>query len=201
MLLENEQELIRRAQKDPAAFAPLFEKYYDNILHYILHRTASVQVAEDITSEIFLKALKNLWHFQWRGVPFSAWLYRIASNELKRYFRYPHTKHYSFEDMNKFQPIDQNDLLEEVKKADLEVQKHEAFFTVQKCLIQLPIDYQEVISLRFFEQKKIKEIGQILGKKEGTVKSLLSRGLEQLRTLVKDSCNVLDTQGFQEMDF
>lgn len=196
MSLENEQKLISKAQKDSTDFEPIFEKYYDKILQYVLRRTANVQIAEDITSETFLKALKNLWQFQWQGIPFSAWLYRIASNELKRYFRYPQKRHYSLDNLlqkNILEPLDSNDFREEIRQAEDELKQHRDFLLIQEGIKQLHVSYQEVISLRFFEGKKIKEIAKILKKREGTVKSLLSRGITKLKTLLKNNCNLSES--------
>ena len=74
----DERELVDRARKDPAAFGRLFDAHYDAILNYILHRTADVHLAHELASNTFFIALRKLWQFKWRKVPFSAWLYRIA---------------------------------------------------------------------------------------------------------------------------
>ncbi len=184
MPLENERELIQKAQSDPNAFACIFEEYYDRILGYVLGRTGNIQIAEDITSEVFFKSFKNIWQFRWQGVAFSSWLYRIASNEIKRYFRSPRSKNQSLDELmerNGFELVASGNLFLEMQEAEEALQKHEDFLKIQKSLQTLPFSYQEVISLRFFEEKKIHEIAEILGKKEGTIKSMLSRGLEKLR--------------------
>ena len=182
-----EKELIKRAQKEPEAFAKLYDKYYLQIFGYILKRVANLEIAQDITSETFFKALKNLWKFRWKNIPFSAWLYRIANNEIANYFRKNKKHSISLDKLKEkgFEPISLHNPEAEVLKAQEELKKHQDFLKIQEKISQLPIKYQEVITLRFFEKKKIKEISEILGKKEGTIKSLLHRGLEKLKDLIK----------------
>ena len=87
MDLEQERELIERAKNDTEAFGELYDRYYSQIFGYVLRRTANIEIAQDVTSEVFFKALKNLGQFRWRHVPFSSWLYRIATHEIANYFR------------------------------------------------------------------------------------------------------------------
>jgi RNA polymerase sigma-70 factor (ECF subfamily) len=86
MNVEQERELVERAKNNTEAFGELYDRYYSQIFGYVLKRTASIEVTQDVTSEVFFKALKNLRQFRWRGVPFSSWLYRIATNEIANYF-------------------------------------------------------------------------------------------------------------------
>ena len=176
MDLKKEKELIKKAQKDPEVFGQIYDKYYYKILGYILKRVSILEIAQDITSETFLKALKKLWQFRWRNVPFSAWLYRIANNEIAGYFRKNKQKLISLEKVS-------GSVIACNPKEKLE--RHQDFLILQQKILKLPIKYQEVIALRFFEKKQIKEIAEILGKKEGTIKSLLHRGLEKLKELVE----------------
>jgi len=177
--LEREKELIKRAKKDPKIFGRLYDENYPKIFGYILKRVANLEIAQDITSETFLKALKNLWQFRWRNISFSSWLYRIASNEIANFFRKNKNKVASLEKV--LEPISTHNPLTEIIKAQEKLKEHKDFLALQEKILQLPLKYQEVICLRFFEKKKIREIAEILGKKEGTIKSLLHRGLEKLR--------------------
>jgi len=180
MNLEEEKELVKRAKEDSQAFSLLYEEYYSKIFSYILKRVADIEAAEDITSETFLKAFKKLWTFRWKGVPFSAWLYRIASNEVVNFYR----KKKKFINLEKIpEPASDSDVLEEIIEAQEELEKHKDFLVLHEKISQLSLQDQEVLYLRFFEKKKIKEICEILGKKEGTVKSLLHRAIEKLRKL------------------
>ena len=184
MELEQEKDLVRQAQQDPAAFATLYDHYYPRIFGYVLRRTADLEAAQDITSETFFRALRKLWQFRWRNIPFSAWLYRIASNEVSQYYRRPeYRKSVSLEELQErgFEPVSTADPEREVIEAQEELRQHREFLEIQARIVRLPLKYQEVIALRFFEQKQIKEIADILGKKEGTVKSLLHRAIAKLR--------------------
>ena len=182
MDLQTEAKLVRDAQRNPEAFGALFDEYYSKILNYLVRRTGEVALAEDLCSQTFEKALKKLWQFKFRGIAFSAWLYRIAGNELKMHYR--SKKMFSLDSMMEqvgFDVPDSVDLLQELLEEEGKLQKQKQFLYVREKLQALPLKYQEGLALRFFEEKSLKEIAEILGKKEGTVKSLLSRGLTQLK--------------------
>ncbi len=184
MDLSEEKELVRQAQKAPDAFAKLYDQYYPKIFGYVLRRTANLEAAQDITSETFLKALRKLWQFHWRNVSFSSWLYKIATNEINQYFRKAeYKKSVSLEELQEqgFEPISSHNPESELIKAQENLKQHQDFLEIQGKIVRLSVKYQEVIALRFFEQKQIKEISEILGKKEGTIKSLLHRAVERLR--------------------
>ncbi len=183
MNLKEDKELIKEAKRNPEVFGELYDKYYSRIFSYTLKRTANLEIAQDITSETFFKALKKLWQFRWRNIPFSSWLYRIASNEIANYFRKNKYKPISLEKIP--EPITVSNPSIEILEAEQELKKHQDFLMLRKEISKLPIKYQEVITLRFFEKKQIKEIAEILGKRGGTIKSLLSRGLEKLKNSVK----------------
>ena len=183
MDLSEEKELVERARKDPDAFGKLYDQYYSQILGYVLKRVANIEIAQDITSEVFFKALKNLGQFHWRNISFSFWLYRIATNEITDYFRKGKHEIASLEETS--EPISLWDPSVELLQAEEELRRHEHFLLLHKSIAKLPIKYQEVITLRYFENKRVKEIAQILGKREGTIKSLLHRSLEKLRKLME----------------
>ena len=178
MNLKEEKKLIKEAKKNPEVFGELYEQHYSKIFGYTLKRVADLEIAQDITSETFFKALKKLWQFRWRNISFSAWLYRIANNEIANYFR----KNKQTIPLEKIpEPIAVSNPSAEILEAEQEIKKHQDFLMLQKEISKLPIKYQEVIFLIFFEKKQIKEIAEILGKKQGTIKSLLHRGLEKLK--------------------
>jgi RNA polymerase sigma-70 factor (ECF subfamily) len=184
MDLSEEKELVRQAQKSPDAFVQLYDLYYPKIFGYVLRRTANLEAAQDITSETFFNALRKLWQFRWRNISFSAWLYKIATNEINQYFRKAeYKKSASLEELQEqgFEPISSHNPESELIEAQEKLEQHQDFLEIQVKIVRLPAKYQEVITLRFFEQKQIKEISEILGKKEGTVKSLLHRAVEKLR--------------------
>jgi RNA polymerase sigma-70 factor, ECF subfamily len=192
MEIQYEKDLVERAKNDPDAFSELFDFYYPKILNYSLRRLGNIDVSKDITSQVFFKVLNKLPKFTW-DISFSSWVYKIATNEIYDFYRSPKNKVTSLEYLQTvgFEPEDLHDIETELIAAEQEVERHQLFLEVQKHLLQLDLSYQEIISLKYFEKKKIKEIAEITGKKEGTVKSLLSRGLEKLRSLM---LNTMDMQ-------
>ena len=124
-----------------------------------------------------------------RNIPFSAWLYKIANSEIANYYRNRKNRYLvSLEilrDEQGFEPIALHNPETELLEAQEKLKQHQDFLKIQEKIAKLSIKYQEVIALRFFEKKKIKEISEILGKKEGTIKSLLHRGLEKLKNLIE----------------
>lgn len=185
MDLEQEKELVERAKSDTGAFSELYDQYYSQIFGYVLRRTARIEIAEDVTSEVFFKALRNLRQFHWRDVPFSSWLYRIATHEIANYFRKGKQRPLSLEEVSNSVGISDPSAEAELLEAEAELKRHEEYLALHENISKLSIKYQEVITLRFFENKQLKEIGEILGKREGTIKSLLHRGLEKLRELME----------------
>lgn len=186
MDLSSEKNLVKKAQKDPEAFSQLYEDNYSKIFGYILRRVANIDTAKDITSETFFKALKNIGSFKWKDVSFSCWLYRIASNEIANYFRKgKNYKAVSFE--NIAEPASPQNMQEDVLGAENELEKKREFLELHKKIIELPDIYQKVLVLKFFEKKSVKEICEILEKKEGTVKSLIHRGVERLKNLLDEN--------------
>ena len=184
----SEEQLIQKIKKDPQAFARVYDRHYHTIFTYCFKRTNDFNISKDICSETFLKAFLNINKFNWRGISILSWLYKIATNELNLHFR---SKKYRPALLSKleWQQYSESEILRteleiEKNRAENELLKHEQFIKIQQTLKTLPIKYQEVISLRYYENLKIKELSQILNKPEGTIKSLLSRGLKHLRNLV-----------------
>lgn len=185
--LNEEEVLVERAKNDPDAFGNLYDEYYSQVFSYILKRTANIEVAQDLTSEVFFKALRNIGKFRWRGFPFSSWLYRIAINAISDHFKEKRRSHILIEEFLSSTDLCSPSPEVEVARAEEELNKHEEFLALHEAISKLPLKYQEVISLRYFEKKHLSEIGDILGKKEGTIKSLLHRGLERLRILTEQN--------------
>jgi len=187
MTPEQEKTLIEQCRTDPTAFGQVFDEWYKPVFGYILRRTADYDLSKDIAAETFLKAFLKIHGFKWRGISLSSWLYRIATNELNMYYRKSRYKPSSLQQllehpqMEKLlhQPAD-----EERGIMENELKAYDDYNLIRKNLLKLDIKYQEVIALRYFEQKTNGEISQILDKNEGTVKSLLSRGLEKLRNML-----------------
>jgi RNA polymerase sigma-70 factor (ECF subfamily) len=187
MTEDEEAQLVQKCHRDPTAFGEVFDLWYNPIFGYVMRRTGNYDLARDIAAETFLKAFLKIGSFKWRGISLSAWLYRIATNELNMYYRSSKYKPASLQALLEnpqmerllHQPADEErDMLEKELKA------HSDYNLIRAKLPELDIKYQEVIALRYFEQKTNSEISLILNKNEGTVKSLLSRGLEKLRNLL-----------------
>jgi RNA polymerase sigma-70 factor (ECF subfamily) len=165
----------------------LYDYYYPKILGYCFRRTLDLNLSKDLTSETFLKAFINIGKYQWKGRPFSSWLFRIASNEMNMSYRkkkYSPDSLISLKENGVFEVVDKASLNEEKNELERQLQQSKDFINVQQKLLLLPVKYQAVIALKYFEEKSIKEIGEILEMKEGTIKSLLSRGIEKLKYLV-----------------
>ena len=165
-----ERRLVEAAQSEPARFAELYELNFERVYAYIARRSRDRAEAEDLTSEVFHRALANLARFEWRGVPFAAWLLRIAANALAdRWKRTAQEREFYGQDRVHSEPM-ANGLAE--------VERHATLF---RLVEQLPADQRCVIEMRFAEQKSIREIAQNLGRSEGAVKQLQFRALERLR--------------------
>jgi len=184
--LSSEEQLIRRARTDPRAFGELYDRYYPKIFGYVFRATTDYAVACDITSETFLKAWIKLGSFKWKGISISSWFFRIATNEINQYFRRrSYTPHTVMEQSllglsswgNGAFPIDRS------VNPYLRLEKLEEYRWIHTLLDRLPPIYRTVIVLRYFEDLGIREIAEILDKKETTIRSLLFRGLERLKKL------------------
>ena len=168
-----ERRLIEAAQRDPACFAQLYENNFERVYAYIARRVRDRDQAQDLTADVFHSALKNLSHFEWRGAPFAAWLFRIAGNAIA-----DRGKRAAQLEVIKLREI-QPDASSDDDLADIE---HRA--RLFKLVEKLPADQRQVITMRFADQKSIVEIAKQIGRSEGAVKQLQFRGLQSLRTMV-----------------
>ena len=164
----DERLLVEAAQRDPARFGDLYDIHFERIYAYIARRVRDRDTAEDLTSDVFHRALANLPNYEWRGAPFGAWLMRIAANALvdrsKRTAR----------EVSMAQ-----DALETSPPPDLEAIENRG--RLFRLVNQLPEDQRHVIFNRFVEQMSIRETAERLGKTEGAVKQLQFRALQTLR--------------------
>ncbi|MFA5086371.1 MAG: RNA polymerase sigma factor [Candidatus Paceibacterota bacterium] len=186
------KELVLRAQeKDKEAFSELFDLYYDRILNYVWRRTLDPDSSKDILSNVFLKVLKSLDSFEWRGGPFSftAWIFRIASNEVNQYFR--QSRYYS---ELSFDPGDDNKAVEEI---EMKMDKDKHLLVLNKAIRQLKPVYQEIINLRYFEELSYTEISEIMKKNESTVRVYCQRAREDLEKILRqDAFKFLENYDF-----
>jgi len=185
MNLAEEKELLRNIKENPERFGDLFDAYYKPIFNYIFRRTGNYDISRDIAADTFLKAYLKVQSFVWKDISVQAWLYRIATNEVNYFFRKDKSARLVQETflLHAETLFEFDDYKTEKQLLEAELKQDEDFAKIQRCLKKLDIKYQEVLSLRFFEMKSILEIAEILDKKEGTVKSLLSRGIEKLKSL------------------
>jgi RNA polymerase sigma-70 factor (ECF subfamily) len=176
-IVDEDQILVAAAQRDTEAAGRLFDKYYSEVLGYIHHCTFDSAVTEDLTSNVFLAAFRHLGRYRWRQIPFRAWLFRIATNEVRMHWRRQRRiKMVSLEpdtDIHAAEPPTTDSL-----------EAAEEYRLVHKALLELRLKYRTVIILRYFEDKAIAEICKITGRKEGTVKSQLHRGLARLQDIL-----------------
>ena len=167
----DERALVEAAQRDPGRFAELYEGNFERVYAFVLRRVRDREEAEDVTSDVFHRALANLGRFEWRGVPFAAWLLRIAANAIAdRSLR-------AARDREVPEP-------EPREEPSLEEIEHRA--RLFRLVDRLPVDQRRVILKRFGEQKTIREIAQELARSEGAVKQLQLRGLQTLRARLGD---------------
>ncbi|MBI2484132.1 sigma-70 family RNA polymerase sigma factor [Candidatus Uhrbacteria bacterium] len=185
MELSEEKKLVKLAQKDPEAFGGIFDAYHNAIYGYIVRRVGNIHDSQDITANTFFRALTRLWQFQWRNISIANWLYRIAGNEINQFYRRKKNPPLSLDalmDDEQYDPPSQENILEEMIEQERTLARSAEWRRIRALITQLSAPYQEVLALRFFEGKKISEIANIMGRKEGTIKSLLSRSIKVLRT-------------------
>ena len=164
-----ERLLVEAAQNDPAKFGDLYDIHFERIYAFVARRVRDRDKAEDLTSEVFHKALASLKRYEWRGAPFAAWLFRIAANAISDYF-----KRAAREPDNAEDPPEQG--------GQPEQEAEEARARLFRLVERLPAEQRRVVFERFVEQRSIREIAQQLGKSEGAVKQLQFRALEKLRS-------------------
>lgn len=176
--IESEKELVESAKTSAVAFGRLYEIHYGAILNYLYRRTLNVNAAEELTSNTFFNALNALPRFR-RQAPFRAWLYRIALNELRMHFRREKRRR-NIEDTfclkENLERIHFSGPFTEDREGSI---RQYAF--LHREIAKLPKRYQDAIVFRFIENLSYSDISQILGKRMGTVKSLIHRGLKRLR--------------------
>ena len=163
----DERLLVEAAQKDPALFGDLYELHFELVYAFVSRRVGSRDVAEDLTSEVFHKALANLRRFEWRGVPFGAWLLKIAANAITDQAK-RNARELNFDDPPEI-------------SAEPRMEQAQDLARLFRLVNALPEDQRNVVVMRFAEEKSIREAAQQLGKSEGAVKQLQFRGLENLR--------------------
>lgn len=165
----DERLLIEAAQQDPARFADLYEINFERVYAYAVRRVRDRAEAEDLTAEVFHQALANLKRFEWRGIPFAAWLFRIAANLISDRWQ------------RSGREITDEETIDAAQVSPAEIEEVERRATLFKLVDTLPAEQKNVVVLRFVEQKSIKEVARAIRKTEGAVKQLQFRALSNLR--------------------
>ncbi len=172
--IEDESALIERAKRDQEAFGQLYERYSQRIYQYIYYRTSSEPDAEDLAAKTFMRAWQHMGNYDDRGVPFSAWLYRIAHNLVANWHRdRSRRKIISLDDLGRWQVNEDGP-----EAAALMAEDRAALL---RAVRRLPADRQELLTLKFVEHLSNAEIGDVMGRSEGAIKSLYHRTLLTLR--------------------
>ena len=166
----DERLLIEAAQKDPARFAELYELNFERVYAYAVKRVRDRSEAEDVTAEVFHQALANVKRFEWRGIPFAAWLFRIAANLISDRWQ-----------RSGREIPDDSGVIESAQVSPAEIEDVERRATLFRLVDTLPAEQKRVVVLRFVEQKSIKEVAKEVRKTEGAVKQLQFRALSSLR--------------------
>ncbi len=170
----NESALIERAKTDNEAFGLLYERYVGRIYNYVYYRTGNAADAEDLTARIFERAMKHIGNYRDQGVPFSAWLYRIAHNLVANFHRdRSRRKMISIDDVGQWVIDDHG--------PEFSAQLMEDKAALITSIRRLPMDRQELLRLKFVDRLSNAEIGDIMGRSEGAIKSLYHRTLLALR--------------------
>ena len=180
----DEEQLVEQAKTDPEAFGKLYELYVEKIYNYVYYRIGNHHDAEDLTAKTFHRALNHIPNYNHKGVPFAAWLYRIAHNLIANWHR----------DHNRRQVV----ALEQVTLSSdrQEMPHHAAEQTNERELLfaaiqKLPPERQELLTLKFVEKMSNAEIGQVMGRCEGAIKSLYHRTLVSLKELLAEHENLV----------
>ena len=179
--MDAEFKLIEAAKLDINRFGPLYDKYYKQIFNYLNQRLDDKETAFDVTSQVFLKAMTNLSKYQFKGVPFSSWLYRIAYSELMQLFREKKAQRTVNADVS-----DLKHLCEEIKE-----NYYDDFLPVLlKVLAELDELELQLVEMRFFEKRPFKEVAEVLKLSETNAKVKLHRLLEKIKKSLKNNNSI-----------
>lgn len=166
--------IIESAKLDPSRFSILYDRYYRSIYLFIFKRYRDKELVADLTSQVFLKAMLNLSKYEDKGYPFSAWLFRIAFNEMNML----HRKNSKYQEV----PVKEKDAVEFLGEMEIEI-KEKNIETILDFLSQMDEEPQQLIQLRFFDKLSFKEIGDLLKITEDNAKVRLYRAIEKLKKM------------------
>ena len=178
-LQSEESVLIERAKTDSDAFGELYERHFDRIYNYIYYRTGNIHDAEDLTARVFFRAIQHIGNYKDQGGPFSAWLYSIARNLLANWYR-DNSKRTMI-------PIDSMAKIQAVEGPEFESELVENREALLAAIRRLPADRQDLLILKHVNEESNAEIGRLLGRSEGAIKSLYHRTLQSLKNDLMES--------------
>jgi RNA polymerase sigma-70 factor, ECF subfamily len=180
----DDQTLAHQARENRDAFGTLYRRHVQSIYRYVYYRVGNHDDTEDLTAKVFIRALKHVHNYNDRGIPFTAWLYRIAHNVVANHHR-DNSRHPSvpFEDAEILNGLRAGDDIHQVD-TDHKIDADRDRDRLLRAIRKLPEERQSLIVLKFVEQKQNVEIGQIMNRSEGAIKSLYHRTLLQLREIL-----------------
>ena len=177
--MQDEQDIVRRAQQyDQQAFGQLYEEHFDKIYRYITLKIGNKVEAEDMTQQVFLKALRSISGYKWRNIPFSAWLFRIAHNQVVDYLRKKSKRVTMALDESIIIPSGPDNNPQKIAEHRLNVER------LASATRQLTPAQQEVISLRFAGEMPIAQVAATMDRSEGAVKALQHSAIVALRKIL-----------------
>jgi RNA polymerase sigma-70 factor (ECF subfamily) len=169
--IEDERRLVEAAQQNPAHFAALYERHVERVYAYVLVRLRDRDAAEDVTADVFHRALANLRSFEWRGAPFGSWLIRIAAHAVADRWRRSPREESASEALDAL----------EAREAPEALDRFEDLARLFRCVDELPDVQRTVIVERFAHERSLREVAAMLGKTEGAIKQIQLRALRALR--------------------
>ncbi len=177
-MLEQDQKLVQEAQQNPEKFAVLYDKYFDQIYRYVYRRVSDKDTVQDLVSQTFYDALAHIKSFEWRGFPFSSWLYKIAHNNVLKWYReQSKSQKVSLDDINELPDLNADQKLDASRK--------EKQLEVQKVIDQLEPEEREIIRLKFFEEISNIEIAEVMGLSANHIGVKVYRTLKKVKQLLK----------------
>jgi RNA polymerase sigma-70 factor (ECF subfamily) len=186
--VDEDNGLVIQARSDNTAFVQLYRRHYDAIFRYCAHRLFDRAMAEDVTSEVFLKMVENFQSFRGTEGQFGCWLYRIATNAVNDHLRQMSRRNRLFRAVREQTNSGTTDCKE----------SHEKLTLLKEAILALKPRYQTIITLRFFENLKMIEIAEVLGSSPGTVRSQLARALVKLRVKMKADTTARSAGGIKD---
>jgi RNA polymerase sigma-70 factor, ECF subfamily len=179
IVLEQEKKLVEAAKRDPQNFGALYDKFFDQIYRYVARRVNDRDTAHDLVSQTFYDALSHIHSFEWRGFSFSAWLYKIAHNNVLKWYREQSRATMVQLDESREVPNDESHPVEDMKRAESKDQ-------VSKVLEKLDAEEREIIRLKFFEEVSNVEIAEIMGLSANHIGVKVFRVLKKVKQLMSN---------------